>query len=456
MKVFFPNSFILGVGDADLQAVGEDYPRIYEHAEQSMWDFFAREKGITPPGVGVDRYHRWKEDINMMSQMGVRNYRTSVSMARLLKKNGQVNKDALNWYRMYFKELTNAGIKIYVTLYHWELPQYLNEVGGWTSKKAVDHLLLHSQSVVQHLGEYIDEYFILNEPWCSSMISYFLGVHAPGEKSLKKALSAAHNLLLAQGYTVNELLRENKKLKLSTVINVEPSYSFSLNKEDLKATSISNGYLNRWFSDPLFFGEYPAEMVEFYGKNMPAIESEDMKVIKVGSLLNSLGINFYHGNLIKYDSATPLKFKHVIRRNDLTNGLHKVITIPPNYPESLSDTISEVYFSYKNFGLKRIYITENGTALNTPLQRGKKIINDSERVFYLQKHLKQIHDLLSRNIPVEGYFTWTLMDNFEWAEGYKPESAFGLIHVDRKTMKRTWKKSAYWYKNLIKTRALTI
>lgn len=453
MPVKFPQSFKFGIADADLQVIGEDNTVKYEGSEPTMWNYFAKNSGKCyknqTPGAGVDRYHFWRDDIEIMKKIGIRHYRTSISMSRILKRNGQVNEKAIEWYSQYFKNLRKAGITIYATLYHWELPQYLKEQGGWTNQKSIEYLKKHAKAVVQNLGEYIEEYFILNEPWVSSILSYYFGIHAPGEKNLKNALLVAHNLLLSIGVIHKELSSLDRNLKIGTVFNSEPAYANSSSPKDILAAKYADGYFNRWFMDPIFLGKYPDYMVELYGNNMPKVGQEDMKIIKVGQSLHSFGLNYYCGQLVKYSTKSDLKFEKVVKKGSLTNDLGWPIFLPPLYQEGLHDILGQIYHSYKDYGLRRIYITENGMAQKTPWDGKSRVVNDDRRVYYLHEHIRQVHKALSRGIPVEAYFAWTLMDNYEWAEGYRPESCFGLIHVDRKTMKRVWKKSAFWYKRLI-------
>lgn len=459
-KLIFPKSFRFGVADADLQVIGETYTLKEEGSAQTMWDETARTKNFafdhTPPGKGIDRYHRWKEDIEIMKKMGIKDYRTSVSMSRTLKENGDVNEKAIEWYRAFFKALRAEGITLYTTLYHWELPQYLNAIGGWTNKKSVETLVKHAEVVHEHLGEYIEEYFILNEPWCSSLLSYYLGIHAPGEKNLSHALLASHNLLLAQGQIERMLHQKDKSLKVSTVLNTEAYYAHTASDKDIFAAKCADGNFNRWFMDPIYLGKYPEDMLELYGKHAPKFTAEEMRTINIGKNLYSLGINNYLGRVVEYDKNSDLKFKQVILPGSITNDLGWVISVPPLYPETLYDSLSQIYYSYKYFGLKRLYITENGTALNTPWDGKSHRIKDKKRIFYLKEHIRQIHRAVMRGIPVEAYLEWSLIDNYEWAEGYRPESCFGLIHADRDTMKRVWKDSAHWYAGVVKSNSIEI
>lgn len=457
-KIKFPSSFKFGVADADLQVIGEDNTRKYENSEPTMWSHFAQTSGKCyknqTPGQGIDRYHLWKGDIDIMKTMGIRHYRTSISMSRILKENGKVNSKAIAWYSQYFKALRKVGINIYVTLYHWELPQYLNAQGGWKNPKTIECLEKHAKAVYQNLGEYIEEYFILNEPWVSSILSYYFGIHAPGETNLRNALLAGHNLLLSLGMVYKTLSSINKNIKVSSTFNTEPSYANSSSSKDVLAAKYADGYFNRWFMDPIFLGRYPEDMVDLYGSSMPKIGSGDMRLIKVGDKLHAFGLQYYRGQIAKYSGKPAFKFDPVIKKGSLTNDLGWPIFLPPLYQEGLYDMLGQAYHSYKDHGLRRIYVTENGMAQKTPWDGKSKIIPDDRRIHYLREHIRQVYKAVTRGIPVEAYFAWTLMDNYEWAEGYRPESCFGLIHVDRKTMKRVWKKSAYWYRQLINSYVL--
>lgn len=459
-SITFPPEFRFGVADADLQTIGEDYTIAEEGSELTMWRHFTEERGLPTPGPGIDRYHRWREDSDQIRRMDARHYRTSVSMSRTLMQNGGVNLRAIEWYRLYFETLKEGGISIYATLYHWELPQYLNERGGWTNREMASALQRHAEVVIERLGEFIDEYFILNEPWCSSMLSYYLGVHAPGRQhkndseNLKAAILASHHLLLGQGLAYRAIKERAPEAKVSTVLNFEPTYAASSSQEDIQAAKYRDGYYNTWFLDPIFTGRYPELMVDLYGKDaMPPNYEKDMDTIKIGDRLHALGVNYYRGSLYRA-AGGKFRSEQVLVEGGPVSGLGWPIFQPPYYPEGLYDILQQVYYGYRSYGLKKIYITENGMAWETPWDGKTVTIDDEPRIQYIREQMRQLHNALLRGIPVEAYFAWTLMDNFEWAEGYKPESAFGMIHVDRASLTRVWKKSAAWYSELIKTHSL--
>lgn len=453
----FPKNFKFGVADADLQVIGEKHTLKNEHSEPTMWTHFAKNSGRVhnnePPLEGIDRYHRWKEDLKIINYLGIKHYRTSVSMSRVMTKDKKPNHKALDWYKNYFTCIKKSGIRLYITLYHWELPQYLAEIGGWKNRETVDYLVKHAKIVYDNLGDFIDEYFILNEPYQSTFESYHLGIHAPGEKNLKSALAAIHHILLAQGLVFKLLKSLNKNLKLSTTYNPRVTYAATPDPKDIKAAQYAFGYQTSMFTDPIYLGKYPDYMMDLFGDKMPKIKKGDMEIIKVGSGLNAFGVNFYRGKVIRYNEKSDVKFSEVIYPQGITNGLGWPVFVPPTYPEALYDLLRELNHRYGSYGMKQIYITESGTCWKTDVEKGD-IVNDEFRIFFFREHFKQVEKAILSGVPVNGFFVWTLMDNYEWDLAHLPESAFGLVHIDRKTLNRTPKKSYYWYKQLLKTRIL--
>jgi beta-glucosidase len=448
----FPADFVFGVADADLQVIGEDACVLNEGAQPTMWSAFAaqgRTWNCDSPARGIDRYHQWKSDADLMTAFNVRNYRTSVSMSRLLTPSGAVNKAAVEWYRAYWSYLRSKGVRIYATLYHWELPQSLVEKGGWLSQETTSMFVKHATAVYEHLGDLIDQYFTLNEPWCSTMLSYHQGKHAPGHTSLTDALLAAHNILIASGLALRELLSRDASLKIGVVLNSEPQYAASTDPADQRAQQIADCYFNRWFYDPLFLGEYPKEILPIFEKHLPVLTKSDMETIRVGDKMYALGVNNYCGSIVKADPTRDIGYSSVKIPGGPENDLGWPVFEAPTYPAQLYDVLHQLYHSYRQHGLKRIYITENGMALRSNFDADGALLPDIRRVNYYRHHLQQVYDAKLAGVPVEGYFAWTLMDNYEWAEGYRPEGSFGLVHVDRDTLKRTPKESLRWFSQVI-------
>jgi beta-glucosidase len=450
----FPRNFTLGVADADLQVIGESKCRALEQSQETMWSQFSAD-GRTyrshSPAEGIDRYSLWREDADLMSRFGVRHYRTSVSMSRLLTSNGDINPKAVLWYKNYWSHLREHGIKVYATLYHWELPQALVQQGGWLSHKTVDMYLKHTRAVHETLGHLVDQYFTINEPWCASFLSYHQGKHAPGHTSLKDALLAAHNIMLASGLACRELLSRDPNLKVGVVLNSQAHYAASTSPADIRAQQIADCYFNRWFYDPLFLGSYPQEIMEIFEPHLPTISKGDLETMRVGNLIHALGVNNYCGDIVRADSTRDIQFSSVKIPGGPENDLGWPEFTPPTYPAGLYDVLLQFYHSYRAAGLKRIYITENGMALRSNLSADGHLLPDIRRINYYREHLDQVDRARRAGVPVEGYFAWTLMDNYEWTEGYRPEGSFGLVHVDRSTMSRTPKESLRWYSEVIRT-----
>ena len=455
MKQFeFPSDFLFGVADADLQVIGEHACVEHEGAQPTMWSAFAaqgRTYNSDSPAVGIDRYHRWREDADLMVAFGIRNYRTSVSMSRLLTSAGDVNKDAVVWYRTYWSYLRSKGVRIYATLYHWELPQALVDTGGWLSQNTISMFVRHAVAVYEHLGDLIDQYFTLNEPWCATMLSYHQGKHAPGHTSLQEALLAAHTIMIASGLACRELLSKDPALKIGVVLNSQAHYAASPNPEDIRARELADCYFNRWFYDPLFLGTYPEELLPLFEPHLPAMTKADMDLIRVGDLMHALGVNNYCGEVLKADATRDIGYTSVKVPGGPENDLGWPVFEPPTYPAGLYDILLQLYHSYRHHGLKRIYITENGMALRSNFDADGTPLPDIRRVDYYRHHLQQVYEAKLAGVPVEGYFAWTFMDNYEWGEGYRPEGCFGLVHVDRNTLQRTPKESLRWLSRVIAT-----
>lgn len=452
MRAGFPEGFRFGLGDSDLQVIGEQHCLAEEGAEESMWLDFCRRNGTgngdtTLPGV--DRYHRWQEDVDLLEALGVRHFRTSVSVCRLLRRDGSVNARAVEWYRRFLGALRARGIRTYVTLYHWELPAHLREQGGWASYRAVELLARHAGVVADELGDLIDEYFTVNEPWCVAFLGYHRGVHAPGERSLAQALHAAHHLLLANAAMCAELWRRSADIRAGIVVSSLPCYACSSSEEDLRATRLADAASNGWFLDPLFLGRYPEELRHLVEPHMPLVGYADMQQIRMGSRMHFVGINNYYGLMVAHDPEADLRYRSCLLKDAPTTDLGWPIFLPPHYPNGIYDMLHQIWHSYRNLGLQRLYVSENGMAEASRFDAAGRLLPDRRRMAYLKEHLERVLKAVRASIPVEAYFAWTLLDNFEWEHGYRPESAFGLVHVDRTTLARTPKASADWYARLL-------
>jgi beta-glucosidase len=453
----FPKDFKFGIADADLQVMGEIYCLENENSEPSMWTDFAKNSGKVfnndTPLDGTNRYNLWEKDVDLIKNLGTKNYRTSISMCRTMFRDKKPNFKAIDWYKRFFSSLQKQGIKIYATIYHWELPKYLSDNGGWTNRETIHYLVEHARIVQKYLGDYIEEYFILNEPFQSTFESYLTGAHAPGDQSLSKAIKSVHHILLAQGLICRILKSTQSDIKLSTAFNTGITYAASPSELDLKAAKWAFGYFTSIFTDPTFLGSYPDFLMDYIEPHLPKIEADDFSNIKIGHMLNSFGVNYYRARIVKYSENSPFLFEDVKYHQGITNGLGWPVSLPPTYPEALYDLLREIYARYKNHGMKNIYITENGTCIGSRLDSAG-CVNDDFRVFYLREHIKQIQKAILAGIPINAYFLWTLLDNYEWEFGYSPESCFGIVYVDRNSFERIPKKSYNWYANLVTNRKI--
>lgn len=451
----FPKDFAFGVTDADAQVMGEKFTVENEKAEPTIWKKFSQTPGKVFQGqtndIAIDRFHRWKEDVEWMKKLGIKHYRTSVAMSRIMTREKKPNKKALQWYETYFKALKKAGILVYVTLYHWDLPQYLSDKGGWKNRQIVDYFVEHSKIIHSYLGEYIYEYYILNEPFQATFESYHNGVQAPGETNLKGALAAVHHMMLAQGIVFHALKKMDKKVALSTVYNPTITFSASSSPKDVLATQLLYEYQTGMFMEPLYRGKYPEKLMGMINDKMPEIRDGDMQIMKVGNGLKTFGINFYRGKIVRYNKNAELKFEEIRYPFGLGNGMGWPVMIPPTYPETLFLLLTKLYDQYKSYGMRELVISENGTCWPDKVEEDGSI-HDEFRIFYIREHLKMVAKAILAGVPMKGYFVWTLMDNFEWDLAYNPNSSFGLIYIDRKNkLKRIPKDSFEWYNKVVST-----
>jgi len=400
----FPDDFRLGIADSDLQVVGEDLARSEEGSAESCWNKFSQEKLAQPLGAAVERFSRWQEDLHWFADLGVQHFRTSVSLARVLNAKGEVCKPALLWYRKYFEALRALGIKLYVTLYHWEMPQYAQDRGGWTNDSICDLLAQHAEVVHEHLGDLIEEYFAVNEPWCISVLGHLYGVHAPGTKDLRTALKVAHNVMRSVAAIEKVLHRRDPAIKLSHVGITFPIYAYTDTPEDLAAAQRAWEFYNDWYIRPLYLGEYPKELCRIYGADMPSVTRKDLSDLAVGERLHAFGMNYYNGEYVRRLERPPLNFECVTPVGTETNDLGWPVAVPPTYPNALYDGLRQIYHEYKRCGLSRLYVSENGMPQASVLGGNEEFIRDDRRIRYLRAHLTQVLSARKAGVPVQAYF----------------------------------------------------
>ncbi len=436
----YPEGFLWGVATSSYQIEGawnEDGKGM------SIWDTFSHTKGKIADGstgdVACDHYHRWQEDIALMKQMGVNAYRLSVSWPRVLPRGrGTVNPKGLDFYDELVDGLLEAGIAPFVTLYHWDLPQALQDIGGWTSRDVACYFADYTAALAHRLGDRVTHWATHNEPWVAAWLGYGWGEHAPGIRSAACALQVAHHLLLSHGMAV-EVLRDlsNPEAQVGIVLNLANVHPASDRQEDLAASRRAEGFHNRWFLEPLFAGSYPQDMSEWYGAQLPEVRPGDMSCIS--RRVDFLGVNYYTRGIVKSNpEGGPLQLEHVrVEDSEHTEMGWEV------YPQGLYELLVKVQQDYNPPAL---YVTENGAAFADEVTPDGKV-QDDRRIAYLQNHLLQAHRAAQEGVPLKGYFAWSLLDNFEWAHGYTKR--FGLVHVDFTTQRRIVKDSGWWYRRVI-------
>ncbi|EHU5001902.1 beta-glucosidase [Vibrio vulnificus] len=406
----------------------------------SIWDTFCNQPGAVDNmdngDVACDHFHLWQQDIALIQGLGVDAYRLSMAWPRILPHDGQVNQEGLKFYERIIDECHARGLKVFVTLYHWDLPQYLEDKGGWLNRETAYKFAEYAEVVSGYFGNKIDSYATLNEPFCSAYLGYRWGMHAPGKKGEREGFLSAHHLMLAHGLAM-PIMRKNAPQSMhGCVFNATPAYPYS--EQDVAAAQYSDAEGFHWFIDPVLKGEYPQSVLERQAHNMPMILDGDLDIIRGD--LDFIGINFYTRCVVRFDANGALE------SIPQTDAEHTYIGWEI-YPQALTDLLLRLKQRYPN--LPPVYITENGAAGEDTCINGE--VNDEQRVRYFQSHLLALDEAIRAGVNVQGYFAWSLMDNFEWAYGYKQR--FGIVHVDYATQKRTLKQSAIAYRNTLLARA---
>ncbi|MDW8426123.1 MAG: GH1 family beta-glucosidase [Meiothermus sp.] len=434
----FPPDFTWGTATSAYQiegAVAEDGRGL------SIWDTFSHTPGKTHGGdtgdVACDHYHRYLEDIALMKELGVNAYRFSVAWPRVLPEGrGRVNEKGLAFYDRLVDALLAQGIAPWVTLYHWDLPQPLEDQGGWPVRETAYAFAEYADLLTRRLGDRVRHWITLNEPWCSAHLGYFTGVHAPGKQNLALAVQASHHLLLAHGLAVPIIRQNALGAQVGIALNLSPGHPASPQPADVAAARRFDGFQNRWYLDPLFGFGYPKDILALYDEVALQVREGDLAVIATPT--DFLGVNYYSRAVVQEDSEEPYRFRYVRVGEERTAMDWEV------YPEGLLELLVRLWREYRPGA---IYITENGAAyLDCTSEDGE--IRDSERVRYLQRHLAQCLVALREGVPLRGYFVWSLLDNFEWAEGYSKR--FGLVHVDFATQRRRIKQSGRWWQGFLR------
>lgn len=427
--------FTFGVATAAFQIEGGASSRL-----KNIWDTFCDKPGkIKDQSNGLtacDHFNLWEQDIELIASLGVDAYRFSISWPRVINEQGQVIKEGIDFYQKILDKLHSKNIKAYVTLYHWDLPQHIENTGGWLNRQTAYLFQNYVNLITRAFGHKVYAYATLNEPFCSAYLGYEIGVHAPGLKSPSFGKKAAHHLLLAHGLAMQVLRKNCPKALNGIVLNFSPCHGLTDKPQDIKAAKLADQHFNQWYIKPIIEGQYPDLLDQLPDAHKPNIVEGDLQIIATS--IDYIGINYYTREI--YQSEAHQGFQKVMNKPlPLTDMGWEI------YPQGLSELLLELH---RNYSLPPIFITENGAAMPDKIVDHK--INDQQRLDYYQSHLLAVNDAINQGVDVRGYFAWSLMDNFEWAEGYVKR--FGIVYVDYKTLKRTIKASGLAYSALLKTR----
>lgn len=472
----FPENFLFGAATAAYQIEGAAFE---DGRTASIWDAFSREPGAVIGGdngdVACDHYHRYPQDVALMKQLGLQTYRFSTSWSRVRPDGGAVNPKGVDFYERLVDELLANDILPWLTLYHWDMPQALQETGGWTNRDTVGRFLEYAGTMHDALGDRVNVWTTLNEPWCSSFLSYTGGEHAPGHTSVAEGLLSAHHLLLAHGETVRELRGRDASLNLGITLNhtvADPADP--ANPADVDAARRVDGQFNRWFLDPIYRGVYPDDIIrdiravdaEAVARFTDAVHDGDLDVIS--QRIDTQGVNYYHGDLLSGTAPETVPVADVPatarvarspypssdRIHPVERGLPRTAQNWEVQPEGLTRLLQRVWTEYAQPADTVLYMTENGAAYDdvAVVEDGETRVHDEDRTEFLRLHLAAVLDAADAGVDVRGYFYWSMFDNFEWAWGY--DKRFGIVRVDYDTQERSLKDSGREYARIIAARAL--
>jgi len=427
----FPGEFTWGVATSAYQIEGA------AHADgrgASIWDEFCRRPGAIRDGSNgdhaCDHYHRVEEDVALMASLGVNGYRFSIAWPRVQPGGaGPWNETAFSFYDRLIDALLGRGIAPHVTLYHWDLPQALQERGGWVSRDTVSRFVDYAAEVARRIGSRVASIATHNEPWVVAILGHEAGIFAPGVKSQKAAMQVSHHLLLSHGLALQALRAQGCTAPLGIVLNQSPCHPATDSAEDRAKARLDDGLVIRWYMDALFDGRYPQDVLAFLGDNAPQIADDDLGDIR--QPLDFLGINYYTRNV----SGTGAPRDPVQAGREVTDMGWEV------FPAGLPELLVRLRADYP---LPPVYITENGAAYRDQLINGR--VADVNRIRYLASHIAALATAIDAGVDVRGYFLWSLLDNFEWVDGYTKR--FGIFYVDYTTGQRIPKQSAGWYRAL--------
>ena len=439
----FPPGFVWGAATSSYQIEGS--PRA-DGKGVSIWDTFTQRPGVIEDGssgdVACDHYRLWESDIALMAELGLGAYRFSIAWPRVLPGgDGPVNPAGLDFYDRLVDRLLECGIEPWVTLYHWDLPQTLEDRGGWPSRDTAQAFAAYARIVADRLGDRVNRWVTINEPWVVAKRGYFYGDKAPGHHDATAAVRASHHLLLGRGLAVRAIREAAPEALVGITLNLTPVEAASTDLADVEAARRFDGDANRWFLDPLFGRGYPADVLRDYADAgwldgaTSLAWAADHDVISTRQ--DFLGVNYYERTIIRDSRGGNVPAKVVPADAEITEMGWEV------YPAGLADVLVGLTNEY---GPSSIVVTENGCSFGDgPGDDG--LVHDQRRISFLHDHLVAAHDAIRAGVPLDGYFAWSLVDNFEWARGYRQR--FGLVWVDFETQQRVPKDSAAWYRKVV-------
>jgi len=438
LRLQFPDNFLWGCATASYQVEGAVEA---DGRGASIWDTFSHTPGKTLHGhtgdVTCDHYHRYPEDIELMKRLGAGAYRFSLAWPRIQPTgSGSVNRAGIEHYRRLCGSLRDAGMKPVVTLYHWDLPQALQDAGGWPARDTAARFAEYADLCFRELGDLVDRWITLNEPYCTSILGYLVGVHAPGIKERPLAYRAIHHLNLAHGYAVQAYRALGLQAPIGTALNLVTPRPATRSAEDVLAADLAMDLQTRMFLDPLLGRDYPARHLALYPEVEMPVQSGDMEIIK--EPIDFLGLNYYFEDAVCADESKREGYRQVRQYQPVTAmGWHVV-------PRGLYRHLKKVAEMAPGIEL---YITENGAAFHDHLDDEGRKCHDPQRIAYLKEHFAACVDAIADGVPLAGYFAWSLIDNFEWSFGF--ERRFGLVYCDYVDGRRVPKDSFFFYRDVI-------
>lgn len=425
-------NFCFGVATAAFQIEGGSQTR-----DRNIWDTFCAKNGAIRDNsngdIACNHYELWQEDLELIAHLGVDAYRFSISWGRVVDAEGNIKPQGVQFYLNILKRLKSLNIKAYVTLYHWDLPQYLEDEGGWLNRETAYKFAHYADVISKELGDYVFSWATLNEPFCSAYLGYEVGIHAPGKIGREYGKKAAHHLLLAHGLAMVKLRKNCPNSESGIVVNVSPRYGETDSREDQIAARLADEHFNQWYISPLLTGEYPNIIEQLPEQEKPEIFPGDLEII--AAKLDYLGINYYTRE--RYVADPEHGFKSSDKKPLALTDMGWEV-----YPQGLTDILVQLHEQYQ---LPPIYITENGAAMPDKLVDGA--VKDKDRLAYYRSHLHAVEDAMAVGVDIRAYFAWSLMDNFEWAEGYLKR--FGIVYVDYQSQKRIIKQSGLAYREFL-------